>query len=71
MPISFKYKGRSFSNARSMTAAVERDLKTEMERKLRQAASSAGVQISKKAEGKFEIKGTTTQVERFNNRFGK
>lgn len=71
MPISFKYKGRSFPNARSMSAAVERDLKAEMERKLRQAASSAGVQISKKSDGNFEIKGSTTQMERFKNRFGK
>ena len=71
MPISFKYKGRSYSNSRSMAAAVERDFKADVERKLRQAASSAGVQISKKADGKFEIKGSTIQMERFNSRFGK
>lgn len=71
MPISFKYKGRSFSNARSMAAAMERDFKADVERKLRQAASNAGVQISKKADGNFEIKGSTSQMERFNSRFGK
>jgi hypothetical protein len=71
MSISFKYKGRSFANARAMSVAVERGLKADMERKLRQAASNAGVQISKKADGKFEIKGSTTQMERFNSRFGK
>lgn len=54
-----------------MSAAVERDLKADMERKLRQAASSAGVQISKKSDGNFEVKGSTAQMERFNNRFGK
>ncbi len=71
MDMTFKYKGRSFSNSGSMAAAMERDFKAHAEQTLRQAASSAGAHFSKKANGNFEIKGTINQMDRFNHRIGK
>ena len=71
MSLKLKYNGRSFSNPRSMAAAMERDLKSHVERQLRQAASGAGAHVTKKANGDFEIKGTLDQMDRFNRRLGK
>jgi len=70
MAMSFKYKGRSFSSARSMMQAAQRDVVYEIERKVRQAAASAGASTSKTAHG-LEIKGSAEQLARFHRRLGK
>lgn len=70
MGLSFKYKGRSFSSAHSMMQAAQRDVQNDIERKMRQAASSAGLQTTKTSKG-LEVKGTADQMERFYRRIGK
>ncbi len=65
-----KYKGRTFSNGRSLANAMTRDFNNEIERKLRQAASSSGVRIRKTHKG-FEVEGDTDKMARFNNRLGR
>lgn len=70
MGISFKYKGRSFSSARSMMQAAQRDVTHAIERKIRQAAASSGASTRKTSDG-LEIKGSMEQLDRFHRRLGK
>lgn len=70
MPISFKYKGRSFSSARSMMQAAQRDVLKDIEQKIRQAAVSSGLQTTKTSRG-LEVKGSEDQIDRFYRRLGK
>ncbi len=70
MTLKFKYRGRSFSSAKSMMSAAQRDLKNDIERKIRQAASASGAQTSKTSKG-LEIKGSIEQMNRFYRRLGK
>lgn len=69
--MSFKFKGRSFSSARSLASAMEREMKAVVERQIRQSASGAGAQVTRKANGDLEIKGTADQLNRFNRRLTK
>ena len=68
--LKLKYKGRTFSNGRSLANAMTRDLNSEIERKMRQAASSSGVRLRKTHKG-FEIEGDANSMARFNNRIGR
>ncbi|MGX9146803.1 hypothetical protein [Mesorhizobium sp. 128a] len=70
MGISFKYKGRSFSSARSMMQVVQRDIAAGIERNIRNAAMSAGAKTKKTAQG-LEISGSATQLDRFRRRLEK
>jgi hypothetical protein len=65
MGLTFKYKGRSFSSARSMMQAAQRDV----ERKVRQAAGSAGLHTTKTSHG-LEVKGSAERLDRFYRRLG-
>lgn len=68
--IKFKYKGRTFSNSRSLASAMQREFNQEVERKVRQAASSSGVRVRKTHKG-FEIEGDASSMSRFNSRIGR
>ena len=68
--LKMKYKGRTFSNGRSLANAMTRDLNNEIERKMRQAASASGVRIRKTHKG-FEVEGDANSMTRFNNRIGR
>lgn len=68
MAIKFRYKGRSFSSASSLTNAVQRDLQQTVDRQVRTAASGSGARLRKTRDG-YEIEGTAAQLERFNRRF--
>ncbi|UVK39546.1 hypothetical protein LHFGNBLO_000929 [Mesorhizobium sp. AR10] len=70
MGISFKYKGRSFSSARSMMQSVQLDVASVIERNIRNAAISAGATAKKTAQG-LEISGSATQLDRFCRRLEK
>lgn len=65
-----KYKGRSFTNGRSLANAMTRDFNNEIERKVRQAAAASGVRVRKTHKG-LEIEGDAQKVARFNNRIGR
>ncbi len=65
-----KYKGRTFTNSRSLADAMARDAKVELERKVRHAASATGVRIRKTHKG-FEVEGDPDKMDRFNNRLGR
>ena len=65
-----KYKGRTFSNGRSLANAMIRDMNQQIERSVRQAAASSGVRVRKTHEG-FEIEGEAQRIERFHKRLGK
>ena len=68
--IKMKYKGRTFTNGRSLANAMNRDLTNEIERKVRQAASASGVRVRKTHNG-LEIEGDATHMARFNSRIGR
>ena len=70
MPVSFKYKGRSFSSARSMMQAAQRDIQNDIERKVRQAAAMSGLRTTKTSQG-LEFKGSADQIDRFYRRLDK
>lgn len=65
--LKLKYKGRTFTNGRSLANAMTRDLNAEIERKVRQAASASGVRVHKTHQG-FEVEGDAAHMARFNNR---
>ncbi|MGZ9812453.1 hypothetical protein ACXN5S_18485 [Pseudoroseicyclus sp. H15] len=67
--ISFKYKGRTYTNGRSLTAALNKDLKDEYERKIRQAASASGVRVQRTSRG-FQFTGDANSMARMNKRLG-
>lgn len=68
--IKFKYKGRSFSSARSLTNALKTDIQNAYEQRVRQAASASGLSVRKTSQG-IEVSGSAASMERFNNRLGK
>lgn len=68
--IKMKYKGRTFTNGRSLANAMTRDFNNEIERKVRQAAASSGVRVRKTHKG-FELEGDANSMTRFNNRLGR
>lgn len=65
-----KYKGRTFTNSRSLANAMTRDFNQEVERKLRQAASSSGLRVRKTHKG-LEVEGDTASMDRFYKRLGR
>ncbi len=67
--IKMKYKGRTFTNGRSLANAMSRDFNQEIEHKVRQAASASGVRVRKTHMG-LEIEGDASKMTRFNNRLG-
>ena len=67
MTVKFRYKGRSFGSAQSLSTALKRDMTQVVDRALRSAASTSGVHIRKTGHG-YEIEGTPNQLERFNRR---
>lgn len=62
-----KYKGRTFTNGRSLASAMTRDINQEIERKLRQAASSSGLRMRKTHKG-IEVEGDAANMDRFYKR---
>jgi len=68
--IKMKYKGRTFTNGRSLANAMSRDFNQEIERKVRQAASASGLRVRKTHNG-LEIEGDENRMVRFNNRIGR
>ena len=67
--MKLKYKGRTFTNGRSLANAMTRDFNQEVERKLRQAASSSGLRIRKTDKG-LEVEGDAANMDRFYQRLG-
>ena len=67
MTMKFRYKGRSFGSAQSLSAALKRDMAQTVIRALRSAASASGAHIRKTGQG-YEIEGTPDQLARFNRR---
>lgn len=65
-----KYKGRTFTNGRSLANAMTRDFNQEVERKLRQAASSSGLRVRKTHKG-LEVEGDAANMDRFYKRLGR
>lgn len=49
--IKMKYKGRTFTNGRSLANAMTRDMNQQVERSVRQAAVASGVRVRKTAKG--------------------
>ena len=68
--MKLKYKGRTFTNGRSLANAITRDFNQEVERKLRQAASSSGLRVRKTHKG-FEVEGNAANMDRFYKRLGR
>lgn len=68
--MKLKYKGRTFTNGRSLANAMTRDLNQEVERKLRQAASSSGLRVRKTHKG-LEVEGDAANMDRFYKRLGR
>lgn len=67
---TLKYKGRTFTSGRSLANAITRDVNSEIERKMRQAASASGVRLRKTHKG-LEIEGDAASMARFNKRIGR
>jgi hypothetical protein len=68
--IKMKYKGRTFTNGRSLANAMTRDMNQQVERTVRQAAASSGVRVRKTLKG-FDVEGDTDRMDRFHKRLGK
>lgn len=68
--MKLKYKGRTFTNGRSLANAMTRDFNQEVERKLRQAASSSGLRVRKTHKG-LEVEGDAANMDRFYKRLGR
>lgn len=68
--IKMKYKGRTFTSGRSLANAMTRDLNSQFERQVRQAASASGVRVRKTHKG-LEIEGDAAHMARFNSRIGR
>ena len=67
--IKFTYKGRSFSSAQSLANAMQRDLQSAYEQRVRQAAGASGLSVRKTTQG-FEVSGNAANMGRFYNRLG-
>lgn len=65
--IKMKYKGRTFTNGRSLANAMTRDFSQEVERKVRQAAAATGVRVRKTHKG-LEVEGDVGKVARFHKK---
>ena len=65
-----KFNERTFTNGRSLADAMIRDVNQKIERNLRQAAMSSGVQMKKTAKG-FEFEGTPENINRLYKRLEK
>jgi hypothetical protein len=68
--IKLKYKGRSFSSARALAEAMQRDLHNSIERQVRSAASINGLTVRKTSQG-FEVSGEADKIGRLYNRLGR
>ncbi len=68
--ITIKYKGRTFTNGRSLAQAMNRDMDKQIERRIRQAAAASGVRVRKTPKG-FEVEGDSDRMDRFHKRLGK
>ena len=68
--IKMKYKGKTFTNGRSMANAMTRDMNQKIERSVRQAAAASGVRVRKTHKG-FEVEGDAEQMNRFRKRLAK
>ncbi|WHZ38640.1 hypothetical protein [Sagittula sp. MA-2] len=68
--IKMKYKGRTFTNGRSLANAMTRDINQQVERSVRQAAAASGVRVRKTPKG-LEVEGDAERMDRFHKRFGK
>lgn len=68
--IKIKFNGRTFTNGRSLADAMVRDMNQKIERNLRQAATSSGVQMKKSVKG-FEFEGSPENISRFQKRLEK
>jgi len=68
--IRIKYKGRSFSSAQSLANAVQRDLQSAHEQRIRQAAGASGLSV-RKTTGGLEVSGNPANMGRFYNRLGR
>lgn len=67
MTIKFRYKGRTFSSARSLGSALQREMIQQVDRAIRNAASGSGARLRKTPRG-YEVEGTPGQLARFNRR---
>ena len=68
--IKMKFNGRTFTNGRSLADAMVRDMNQKIERNLRQAATSSGVQMKKTTNG-FEFEGSLENINRLQKRLEK
>lgn len=68
--IKMKYKGRAFTNGRSLANAMTRDMNQQIERSVRQAAAATGARVRKTHKG-LEVEGDVEHMERFHKRLGK
>jgi len=68
--VAIRYKGRTFTSGRALADAMTRDVNQAVERKVRQAATSAGARVRKTAQG-FEVEGDATKLGRFYTRLGR
>lgn len=68
--IKFKYKGRSFASAQSLASAMQRDLQSAYEQRVRQAAGASGLTVRKTSAG-LEVSGNAASIGRFHNRLGR
>lgn len=65
-----KYKGRSFSSAQSLASAMQRDIQSAYEQRVRQAAANNGLSVRKTSQG-LEVRGNATNMGRFYNHLGR
>lgn len=68
--MKFTYKGRSFSSAKAMTDAMQRDMRNSVEQKVRNAASLSGLSVRKTSKG-LEVRGDAGKMSRFHDRLGR
>jgi hypothetical protein len=68
--IKFKYNGRTFSSARSLASAFQRDIQSSYEAKVRRAAALSGLSVRKTANG-LEVVGDAVKLGRFYDRLGR
>lgn len=64
------YNGRSFSSARALADAMQRDLERSIEQQVRNAASASGLTVRKTSNG-LEVSGDAAKIGRFNSRLGR
>lgn len=67
MALKFKYRGRSFSSARSMFRAMQSDAKRDHEKAIRKAAAGTGLSV-RKSGNDLKLSGTADQFDRLNRR---